>query len=323
MNDAAMNQSVPTAQDLRSALRGSPAVIWAQDAALRYVWVFNPTMGRTADEIVGKTDHELLDKASADMLDQIKRKAMAGGEEQNRTVKITAGDDDEIFELFIRPIVGADGSALGVTGVAMRVSDEGRVLAVEADHRIKNSLALAQALLRTQSRGTSETGAREALGRAASEIGAIANLHGKLAEGGSDGTVNLREYLDVAFGELAQIFDDRKNVWIETDVADEIIDGGVALKLALIATELITNSVKHAGKDRPSLFIRVTYARTEDGPRMTVEDDGDGLRYDFDARGDTGIGMRVIQTLAEALGTSPEIDRRAHGARFVFTFADM
>lgn len=315
-----MTKSIPTAQDLKLALRGSPSVVWAQDANLRYIWVFNPSMGKTSDEVVGRTDHELLDKASADRLENIKREVMAEQDEQTRTVRLVDGDKEEIHEMYLRPVVGEDGRSVGITGVSMQVSEESRVLAIEADHRIKNSLALAQALLRTQSRHATERGAQAALDRAAGEIGAIANLHGKLAEGGSDGTVNLRDYLDEACGGLAEVLQDQREVRIESDVADEVIDGSSALKVALIITELITNSVKHGGKDLDPLLIRISYSHTDTGRRLVVEDDGKGLPYDFNAEGDSGIGMRVVQSMSQALGTSPEIDRGAEGARFVFTF---
>lgn len=315
-----MDLSVPTADDLKSALRGSPTVVWAQDAGLRYIWIFNPGMGRTSDEVVGKTDHDLLDKASADFLESIKHKAMDEGEDQSRTVTLVDGDREETLEVFVRPVVGADGHPVGITGVAMQASEESRMLAIEADHRIKNSLALAQVLLRTQSRNASDESARAALERAAGEIGAIANLHGKLAEGGSGGTVNLRDYLEAVCSELIQILDDQRAIKIETDVADETIGGTAALKLGLIVTELVTNSAKHAGNGRQSLPIRVSYSRTEGGRRLIVEDDGAGLPYDFDTEADTGIGMRVIRSMSQDLGTSPEVDKTAGGARFIFNF---
>jgi two-component sensor histidine kinase len=315
-----MTKSTPTAQDLKLALRGSPSVVWAQDANLRYIWVFNPSMGKTSDEVVGRTDHELLDRASADRLESMKRQVMAEQDEQTRTVRLVDGDKEEIHEMYLRPVVGEDGRPVGITGVSMQVSEESRILAIEADHRIKNSLALAQALLRAQSRNTSEREAQAALDRAAGDIGAISNLHGKLAEGGSDGTVNLRDYLEEVCSDLAEVLRDQQEIRIETDVADEMIDGGSALKLALIITELITNSVKHGGQGLDPLLVRISYSHTDTGRRLVVEDDGKGLPYDFNAEGDSGIGMRVVQSMSQALGTSPEIDRGGEGARFVFTF---
>ncbi|WP_350148892.1 hypothetical protein [Roseitalea porphyridii] len=54
--------------------------MWAQDVDLRYLWIFNPSMGLSAEGMVGKTDHDVLDGPTAERLTTLKRKAMNTGE---------------------------------------------------------------------------------------------------------------------------------------------------------------------------------------------------------------------------------------------------
>jgi len=307
---------------LAGVLDGSPATVWAQDADLRYVWIFNPSMGLSEDEIVGKTDHELMGGNFADRLASLKRRAIETGSEVRETVKVANGTQDETHDLYIRPVLDPDGKPAGVACVSMQLPDNLMTLADEANHRIKNSLLLTQALLRMQRRASTEPDARDALRQAEGQIDSIARFHGKLAEGGAHGWVDIREYLESMCADLAESITETRQLQIETDVMAEPTHGRLALKLGLIVSELVTNAVKHASQTERPLVVRVSFARRENGRRLVVEDNGDGLPTEFDPGTDAGVGMRILKTLVAELQAEMVIDRQSRGARFVFDLAD-
>jgi two-component sensor histidine kinase len=306
--------------DIAAHLDGSPIVIWAQDADLRYLWIVNPTMGFDEADIIGKTDYDLLDPATAQRVVNVKRKAMETREEVREVVRTTRPEYEETHDLFVRPTVNdGDGQICGISCVSMRVSDETLTLVDEANHRIKNSLAIAQSFLRMQRKDVTDAKARSALMDAEGQLEAVSRFHGGLASGGSHGRINVKDYIENVCKGLADTFFDG-GFTVETDVADEEVEGQAALKLALIISELIMNAFKHNhGNGRP-LTVRLSYVACGDTRQLIVEDDGVGLPDEFDPQGDTGIGMRIMRVMSRDMGGELHREERGDGARFVFEF---
>jgi two-component sensor histidine kinase len=98
-------------------------------------------------------------------------------------------------------------------------------------------------------------------------------------------------------------------------------DASVSLGVAV--QELVTNAFKYAYPEDAPGEVRVRLTRL-DGARaeLTVEDDGVGMAQSA-PRGGTGLGSKIIQTMASALQTHVEYINRRPGtaARLVLTTA--
>ena len=93
------------------------------------------------------------------------------------------------------------------------------------------------------------------------------------------------------------------------------IPSSLANPLGLIATELITNSVKHANGN-----ITVRIGKTAlDAYSMSVLDDGPGLPAGFEAAKSKGLGMKLILRFVEQIGGDLQIIPRDDGHRTCFT----
>lgn len=316
-----MNEAATDHGGLASTLNGSPVVVWAQDVDLRYLWICNPSMGLAAEELVGKTDHDVLDEPTAVRLTNLKRKAIKTGNDVRENVRAIRDGHDEMHDLFIKPVTDDRGTVVGISCVSTRLSDYALTLADEANHRIKNSLLIAQTLLRMQRRDSGDEAAREALRNAEGQLQSIARFHGKLAAGNAHGWVNIKDYLETTCADLVETFAEDGLLEVKTDIVDEDVDGQAALKLALIVSELITNAFKH-GKHGNPLSVHIAFTENGDRRCLIVEDDGHGLPTDFDPESDEGIGMRIVRAISVELGAHPQIDRRSSGARFLFDFPD-
>ena len=87
----------------------------------------------------------------------------------------------------------------------------------------------------------------------------------------------------------------------------------VAERARLLASELVTNSVRHAGvgADAP---IRVTMDVDRRRMRMRVDDAGDGdvrVRPDGERTSGSGFGLFLVQALADRWGTARTADGTA------------
>ena len=77
--------------------------------------------------------------------------------------------------------------------------------------------------------------------------------------------------------------------------------------------ELVTNAFKYAYPDEKPGEVRVRLKRLVDGKaELTVEDDGVGIAPNA-AHAGTGLGSKIIRTMASALQTHVDYINRAPG----------
>lgn len=151
-----------------------------------------------------------------------------------------------------------------------------KVLERELVHRVKNNLAIISALLNQQARSTGDNIVSGALKVAASRIKSIAVVHDVLDAHQQSDFVNLREM-------LTQLIDGIRDalcpnhIVLEIESNDFKIHIDVALPLALLINELVTNAIKHAFIDRKSGHINVRCSAQNSEAEVRVVDDGIGI----------------------------------------------
>ncbi|MDF2902116.1 MAG: hypothetical protein K0Q62_2175, partial [Phenylobacterium sp.] len=162
--------------------------------------------------------------------------------------------------------------------------------------------------------------AREALEKTLDRIIAVGRVHEQLYKaGGQVGSFDAGPYAESLARDLVDSLG-REDVVLDTDIQPTILDIRQAAPLALILNELITNALKYGcPADRPSR-IRVTLGTEGDDHRLSVADEGDGLKEDFTPDAKKSLGMRAIEALARQLGGRFEIERPEVGAAFAVLF---
>jgi two-component sensor histidine kinase len=179
----------------------------------------------------------------------------------------------------------------------------------EANHRIANHLAILASLIRLQSdRMQRETAPLDPADAALSLAGigakleAVAGLHKLLARPREGQAVELGAYLHnivtVAVESLSAADTTNLDLTIDADCA---IDTKRALSIALIACEVITNSIKYAHPSGVSGRVAVACHRAGPDLVLQIEDDGVGLPSGVDPATNGHVGFRVIRALAADL----------------------
>ena len=105
------------------------------------------------------------------------------------------------------------------------------------------------------------------------------------------------------------------NVSIVYDIDDLSLNAETAMPCGLILNEIVTNSLKHAFVNGNGGEIGVSLKECDDLLVMVVYDDGKGIEPDVDLRGNSGLGLQMIDMLAKQLRGSVQIDR-AEGTKF-------
>jgi two-component sensor histidine kinase len=164
----------------------------------------------------------------------------------------------------------------------------------EIHHRVKNNLQTVTSLLNLYSRGLQNEPAKQSLQEVRIRVQALALVHRHLYENPEHQSVNAKALL----GELCQLIHvssgvSRTRVALSVNVAP--IDVGIehAVPLALLVTELVTNSLKHAfPENRPGTVTVLLTVSADEVAELTVSDDGVGLP----SRPDAGLDIFSAQT---------------------------
>ncbi len=202
--------------------------------------------------------------------------------------------------------------------------ERAEVLLAEVNHRVANSLQLVAVLVRMQMRSVTDAAAQEALRETQSRINAISLIHKRLYTSGDVTNVALNDYLGAMLGNLETAMKKDGHTAILKCYLEPIslrTDASVSLGVAV--QELVTNAFKYAYPDDKPGEVRVRLKRLDDGKaELTVEDDGVGFAPNARQAG-TGLGSKIIQTMASALQTQVEYINRRPGtaARLVLTTA--
>lgn len=192
------------------------------------------------------------------------------------------------------------------------------LLTREIDHRVKNSLTMVGSLLNMQERAVDSVEAKTALAESSARLMTIARIHEQLYRSADLGTVEFGSYLERLTGDVANSLGrGDADIRLDAEAAELPIDQ--AVPLGLIATELVTNALKYAKREAGRSTITITFSTNGDrgGLSLTVSDDGPGLPDGFDPSRSSGLGMRLVRSLARQLGGKLEATNVHGGARFV------
>jgi len=166
----------------------------------------------------------------------------------------------------------------------------------EIHHRVKNNLQTIASLLRMQARRSSPELA-EALQQSVHRILSIAVVHEFLSH--DDATViNIHEVCYRMLTEVTQgILDPEKNISLDLQGHNYYLATQQATSCALIVNELLQNALEHGFANRDGGTIRVVLRDTADSMLIEIHDDGEGLPAGFDLRGQSSLGLQIVQTL--------------------------
>ncbi len=188
-----------------------------------------------------------------------------------------------------------------------RLSVRHAVLFQELQHRVANNMALLGAVLRLQLRRVraGESDPDTALSEAIERIDMMSRVHRRFYEPAT-AERPVGDLLHELCTELSTLSGEIKS---SCEVAAEplILDLPRMLPLALLVTEVVINSVKHATPGR-LLNLRLEIRRENGEWVLDLADDGPGMS---DAAGE-GLGSRIMKNLAEQIDAKLDI-LRGHG----------
>lgn len=221
-----------------------------------------------------------------------------------RTIRLL---NEEIFGLRDQIELAGDREvqlAASLLAAEARLLDSG-VMIDEVNHRAKNNIQIAMSLLGLQMRASVNEEVRLELATAIRRLGNIAAAHLMLNnQAPNDQLTSFRAYLTLICTETHQsLGGERITLVVE---ADELsLDTSRAINLALVASEALTNAMKYAFPDDREGTISVKCHANGKSAALTITDDGIGFAATLR---EGALGLRLMRTLAKAMGGETEID---------------
>jgi two-component system, sensor histidine kinase PdtaS len=173
----------------------------------------------------------------------------------------------------------------------------------ELQHRVSNNLQLVSALMLLQEGKIEDPAALEVLADARNRLSTLGRLHRKLYDS-SRNTIEIGSFLrdlchDILIASGAEAIECR------VTAANIAIPPEKLIPLALIVTELVSNSLEHGFAERRCGTISIDLS-TDEGESgreyiLTVQDDGAGLPAGFDLDHTDSLGLQIVKSLASQL----------------------
>jgi PAS domain S-box-containing protein len=215
------------------------------------------------------------------------------------------------FIPFPTPLRDANGTVVGAINMLIDISErkqaetQQQVLLNEVNHRVKNNMQMLQSLLHTAARQTQSAEAQQVLAEASGRLAAMGAAQRVLYGATKAIHFDAQEFLDAVCRTVQQTFSSNVKIICEADSSELSTD--VAMPLALILNELLTNAIKHGLGGRGDGILRVSLTKESDLFHLYVEDDGPG--FDLELVCNRSSGLRLVQGLARQLRGSFEVTR--------------
>lgn len=167
----------------------------------------------------------------------------------------------------------------------------------EVHHRVKNNLHTIICLLESQA-AFLEDDALKAIEKSQHRIYAMSLIHQKLYQTENVKTIEMANYLPEFIQYLKEGFG-MSRIVIELDVEPIQLDASVAIPVALILNEAVTNSIKYAFPGGERGIIKVVLRRDGDHILLRIADNGIGMSRNLNDGDFNSLGVELMKGLTE------------------------
>ncbi|MFC3559043.1 sensor histidine kinase [Pedobacter jamesrossensis] len=181
----------------------------------------------------------------------------------------------------------------------------------EVHHRVKNNLQIVVSLLESQA-SFLKGDALKAVTQSYHRVYALALIHQQIYADGSNQKADFSKFLQ----ELVRYLEDNpglsQSVSFHCELGQVKVAQTKAIPLAIIANEIITNSLQHAFPSGSIGEINITMTEIDGAVSLEIADNGSGSNLDINMSQNGSLGMTLIQGLARDIDATIEV-RSAQG----------
>ncbi len=188
---------------------------------------------------------------------------------------------------------------------------EKEALLREVHHRVKNNLSAVSSLLRLQARRMNDKSLASLFAEADFRVRCIGMVHEKLYQSKSIGHLSVREYLNSLLDHLLEVYGKiGRSLTVNRDIEEVSFEPDTALPLGFIASELVSNALKHAfpKEGGGEIMVSLRLATNQDF-ELVVSDNGVGIPAYVDLENPVTLGLVLVRTFSRQLRGTVDIIR--------------
>lgn len=184
--------------------------------------------------------------------------------------------------------------------VLQRLLTEKEWLLKEVHHRVKNNLQTVISLLQSQA-AYLENDALKAIETSQNRIYTMSLIHQKLYQSEDVQTIDMAIYIPELIKYLKDSFVGSHKIDFKVKVDQINLDASIAIPLALIINEALTNSIKYAFPgDRPGV-ISIFLHQESESLRLELDDNGIGMDKKVINENSVSLGFQLIKGLTKEI----------------------
>jgi PAS domain S-box-containing protein len=267
---------------------------------------FTRILGIKREDAVGRLATDVYGSDSAPYLDKYARVAMTGEpfslvtsyQPMNKHFEIhVAGSAKNMFVTVTTDITKYKQAEKEI----QKQLTEKETLLREVHHRVKNNIANVANLLSLQVNSTNNPEVKEALQDAESRVQSMSILYEKLLVSKDLREISMKNYIEDLIRSLNDVFVDKDNITIDTQILDFNINSKKAITIGIIINELLTNAFKYAFKNRDKGTVFVSIEKNESMVTIIIQDNGIGIDEKIMENISSGFGLTIVKMLVEQL----------------------
>ena len=259
--------------------------------------------------------------------------ALESGAEFGREIVVDRDDSHQIYDITCSSLTDKRDRIASHVIVFRNITDrklsedliraslrDKEMLLKEIHHRVKNNLQVVSSLLYLQSRKVHDDGVLEMFQESQHRVRSMALVHERLYRTEDLAWIDFGAYIHDLTDYLFQVYKtEDKSIRLKTHFASLPLNIDAAIPCGLIVNELVSNALKHAFPNGKPGEINIELYEGEDGQfSLSVSDNGIGFPEDVDFRNTTSLGLQLVNTLADQIEGSVELDGK-DGTSFVIT----
>lgn len=178
---------------------------------------------------------------------------------------------------------------------------EKEVMLKEIHHRVKNNLAIVSGILQIQTTYITDNSLKQVLMDCTNRIKSMGLVHESLYRYENFTGIDFSTYLQSLTKEITNSYPDTSSQ-VSLNLAIEKIELELttAIPCGLLVTEVLSNTYKHAFKEKKSGRIDIIFKRLDDKYELIIKDDGVGI-HESKLNSNAGLGMSLIQAFSAQL----------------------
>jgi PAS domain S-box-containing protein len=328
-----INETLKVSEErYRSLVENSPIIIMTTDKDEKIQFINFSGGNRPTSDIIGKSVYDFVSNDYHKVVKEAHKKVFSTKKIVTYETEGFNIDGSKIwFQTHVGPMMMGDeviGLTLFTRDISERIINEEKIkkslkekeiLLQEVHHRVKNNLQIISSILNLQTRSINDDKILELIKETRYRIMSMSFIHDLLYQTKDFTNIDFAKYLENITSHIMNTYNLNKNISLNLNIESIFLNLDNAIPCGLIVNELITNAFKYAFPNDKKGEINVTLKLIDGQVRLSVADNGIGIKKEVNYQTSESLGFQLINSLVSQIDAKLIYDNKI-GTQFTLYF---